>query len=141
MTTTVEKYFDICAGHRVVGHEGKCKNLHGHNYRVHVKAEANSNKLDELGMVIDFSVLNFMGKWLEDKWDHRMLLWYNDPVVRYLQSEAFESIVTTPFNPTAENMAEYLLNEVSPFIFRDYAITIVEIKIEETRKCTATVKL
>ena len=32
---TVERYHDISMGHRVVGHESKCRHLHGHNYRIH----------------------------------------------------------------------------------------------------------
>ena len=43
------------AGHRVYGHESKCSNLHGHNYVLWVHAGA--KELDELGRVIDFSVL------------------------------------------------------------------------------------
>jgi 6-pyruvoyltetrahydropterin/6-carboxytetrahydropterin synthase len=32
---TANRYHDISCGHRVVGHEGKCRHLHGHNYRIH----------------------------------------------------------------------------------------------------------
>ena len=54
-TITAERYHDISCGHRVVGHEGKCKNLHGHNYRFHFSIEANT--LDNVGRVIDFSII------------------------------------------------------------------------------------
>ena len=46
---TAERYHDISMGHRVVGHENKCRHLHG---RIHVVCEASS--LDALGRVIDF---------------------------------------------------------------------------------------
>src|SRR5690606_40371968 len=50
-----ERYHDISCGHRVVGHEGKCRFLHGHNYRIHFTVAA--DQLDEIGRVVDFSVI------------------------------------------------------------------------------------
>lgn len=38
--TAAHRYHDICMGHRVVGHEGKCRHLHGHNYRIHFYCES-----------------------------------------------------------------------------------------------------
>ena len=35
MNITATRYHDICAGHRVYGHEGKCSHFHGHNYRIY----------------------------------------------------------------------------------------------------------
>ena len=46
------RYHDFCAGHRVVGHENKCRHLHGHNYRVTFYCE--SQELDGVGRVVDF---------------------------------------------------------------------------------------
>ena len=37
MGYTVIRSHEICAGHRVVGHESKCRHLHGHNYKFHFK--------------------------------------------------------------------------------------------------------
>ena len=37
MSYTVIRSHEICAGHRVVGHESKCRHLHGHNYKFHFK--------------------------------------------------------------------------------------------------------
>ena len=52
---TAERYHDISCGHRVVGHENKCRHLHGHNYRVHFVCTAAN--LDHIGRVIDFSII------------------------------------------------------------------------------------
>ncbi|MBB5411157.1 6-pyruvoyl-tetrahydropterin synthase [Paraburkholderia sp. HC6.4b] len=69
-----EHYHDISCGHRVYGNEGKCQNLHGHNYRIHFACEAAS--LDDLGRIIDFgSIKTLLCDWVENHWDHRMLLW------------------------------------------------------------------
>lgn len=40
MKQTAERYLDIITGHRVVGHENKCRHLHGHNQRIHFACEA-----------------------------------------------------------------------------------------------------
>lgn len=50
------RYHDFCAGHRVVGHENKCRHLHGHNYRVTFYCE--SQELDGVGRVVDFGGRN-----------------------------------------------------------------------------------
>ena len=138
----VKRYHDISCGHRVVGHEGKCRFLHGHNYRVHFVCEAENNELDGLGRVIDFGVVKSrLCMWLEDNWDHKFIAWDNDPMIAKIvkdKDEVFESFVFVDFNPTAENMAEYLVNVIAPIQLLDTGITVTEVTIEETRKCSVT---
>lgn len=132
------RYHDFCAGHRVVGHESKCANLHGHNYRIHFHCEAEQGELDKVGRVIDFSVIkSTVCEWLENNWDHRMLLWTEDPYKMSL-TIVDHSIVIVPFNPTAENMAEHLLTEVCPNLLQPLGIQVTKIQIDETRKCSVT---
>jgi 6-pyruvoyltetrahydropterin/6-carboxytetrahydropterin synthase len=115
---TVTRFHDFSYGHRVCGHESKCKYLHGHNGRVTFTCEAISGGLDDIGRVVDFSVMkSALCDWLEENWDHKMLLWTDDPVLRKLKNvdAALEegeshgvvasSLYRVPFNPTAENMA------------------------------------
>jgi 6-pyruvoyltetrahydropterin/6-carboxytetrahydropterin synthase len=47
-------------------------------------------------------------------------------------------IITVPFNPTAENMARYLVEEVAVDQLAGTGCVLVECKIEETRKCSAS---
>jgi 6-pyruvoyltetrahydropterin/6-carboxytetrahydropterin synthase len=134
--TFAERYHDFSAGHRVAGHENKCAHLHGHNYRTHFKVGA--PKLDGVGRVLDFSVIKSkLCMWLEDNWDHKMLIWENDPLCADLKKLVPDDIVVVPFNPTAENMAEYLVEEVSVDLLSGTGCILVECKIEETRKCSA----
>jgi len=147
MTHTAERYHDISTGHRVVGHENKCRHLHGHNYRIHFVCTAD---LDSLGRVIDFGVIKErLCMWLEDNWDHKFLAWQHDPVVsairdasEFLEDEdakaLLDSIVWVPFNPTAENMAEYLTKIIGPRQLRGTGVQLVSVRIEETRKCSAS---
>ncbi len=139
MVITAERYHDFCAGHRVVGHEGKCRHLHGHNYRVHFVCEA--LQLDDVGRVIDFSVIkDKLCMFLEREWDHRMLLWEEDPMLPAIR-EIDSSVLSVPFNPTAENIADYLVSEVGPELLRGTGVELTEVRIEETRKCSARVKV
>jgi 6-pyruvoyltetrahydropterin/6-carboxytetrahydropterin synthase len=130
------RYHDICAGHRVHNHESKCAHLHGHNYRVHFKCEA--DELDSVGRVIDFSVIKErLCMWLEDTWDHRFLVWINDPILHALKA-VDEKVVAVPFNPTAENMAEFLVNVVGPLHLRGTGVRLTGVVIEETAKCSVS---
>jgi len=134
------RYHDICAGHRVVGHEGHCRHLHGHNYRIHFTCEA--NRLDEVGRVIDFGVIkDTLCAWLERNWDHKFLMWMEDPLMdKLLRGAAGKEmgLVGVPFNPTAENLGAYLGEDIAPKLLDQYHVRCVRIVVEETRKCSAT---
>ena len=131
------RYHDISCGHRVCGHENKCAHLHGHNYRVHFHCEAPT--LDPLGRVIDFSVIKEkLCLWLEDNWDHRFLLWEGDPWAIKLLAVDHAGVVLLPFNPTAENMADHLLTWVGPHQLDGTGVRLIEVHVEETRKCGAS---
>ena len=132
---TVTRYHDISCGHRVCGHENKCSHLHGHNYRITFCCAG------ELGRVIDFSVIKEkLCVWLEEHFDHRFLIWTEDPLADALLS-LDPKVVQVPFNPTAENIAEYLVTVVGPEQLRGTGVKLIRCDVEETRKCTATFTL
>lgn len=148
------RYHDFSCGHRVHGHEGKCALLHGHNYRVTFTIRAAT--LDEVGRVLDFSVMKEkLCIWLEENWDHRFLAWERDPLIVSLIGRAYhkeksgeidslgqmlqDSLVLVPFNPTAENMALHLVQEVGPKQLQDTGAELIHVSVEETRKCRAEV--
>lgn len=137
---TVERYHDISMGHRVVGHEHKCRHLHGHNYRIHFVCTA--DELDSLGRIIDFGVIkSTLCQWLEEHWDHRMMLWSEDPQRAALEAVVPTDLVIVPFNPTAELMARYLVEVVGPELLSGTGVRLLSVRIEETRKCSATYSL
>lgn len=133
---TATRYHDFCAGHRVVGHENKCRHLHGHNYRVHFNC---AGTLDAVGRVLDFSVIKaLLCEWLETEWDHKILLWENDPLLAAVQAVDRDSVVVVPFNPTAENMAQHLVTVVGPRQLAGTSVVLVRCTVEETAKCRAS---
>lgn len=134
-TITATRYHDFSAGHRVYGHESACAHLHGHNYRVHFTIQA--PQLDTVGRVLDFSVIkDLLCEWLEQQWDHRFLVWSQDPWAASLKQLDPKGTVIVEFNPTAENMADYLLHTVAPDQLKSTGARLVSVNIEETRKCS-----
>lgn len=147
MTWTAERYHDISCGHRVHNQGSKCELLHGHNYRVHFRCVADEGALDDVGRVIDFSDMKSrLCMWLEDNWDHKFLAWDKDPVMQsiYASTTALgdsfmtKSLVWVPFNPTAENMAQHLIEVIGPEQLAGTGIILQHCRIDETRKCSAT---
>lgn len=134
---SAERHHDFCAGHRVVGQGGKCEHLHGHNYRVHFTIEAHD--LDSVGRVLDFGDMKtILASWVEREWDHRFLVWKGDPLRDALLA-ADPSCVTVDFNPTAENMAVFLLEQSNRML--PTCVRCTSIRLEETRKCSATARI
>jgi 6-pyruvoyltetrahydropterin/6-carboxytetrahydropterin synthase len=132
----------FCSGHRVFRHEGKCANPHGHNYYAHITAEA--DELDSVGRVIDFSVLKEkVGSWIETNWDHTFIAFKED--IEMLQAlkkvRSPKPPFIAPFNPTAENMARYLLTVVCPEVLQGSTIKVAKVVIYETDNCCAEVVL
>lgn len=154
---TITRYHDICMGHRVYGHENKCKNLHGHNYRFwftlesvdydhHFTQDGTSTErdqgLDSVGRVIDFSVIkDKLCTWLEENWDHKMILWKQDPLAQYLYQNGLDAIEGVDFNPTAENIALYMVEVLGPKLLEGSGVYLQKCVVEETRKCSATAEM
>jgi 6-pyruvoyltetrahydropterin/6-carboxytetrahydropterin synthase len=135
-TITCTRRIQFCAGHRVYGHENKCAHPHGHNYVAMLTASAEG--LDSVGRVIDFSVLkNKVGGWIDQFWDHGFLVWKGDTeIVEFLTKHRHKSYLM-PYNPTAENMAKYLLLNVGPKVLLGTGVQLTHVRIWETENCHA----
>ena len=142
MNITVVRQVKFCAGHRLLGHEGKCANLHGHNYTA--QFYVTGNETDELGRVVDFAVINKLFKgWIDENWDHGMLVWDQDQeAITAVSAMSKNRLFCMPYNPTAENMAKYLLCEVAPDLVKqidDYDVSVTKVVIRETENSAAIV--
>ncbi len=131
----------FCAGHRVWGHENKCAWLHGHNYLAVFHASA--TRLDDIGRVIDFSVLkNRLGGWIEEHWDHGFILHRDDREARRaVESLADQRVFLLDVNPTAENLAAYLLHTVAPEVMAGTGVVITRVVVWETNNSSAEASL
>jgi 6-pyruvoyltetrahydropterin/6-carboxytetrahydropterin synthase len=123
------------AGHRVIGHQNKCKYLHGHRYVLEVTAE--SSELDNLGMVVDFGELKDLVKtWIDEYFDHNVILSREDEKLgSFISSITGQKVYYLDDNPTAENIALYLKKVIFPKIFQDSHFKITKVKLYETPNC------
>jgi 6-pyruvoyltetrahydropterin/6-carboxytetrahydropterin synthase len=127
----VTRQIDFCYGHRLLNYAGKCKYLHGHNGRAVIAIE--SPKLDDRGMVMDFSdIKRVVSTWIDENLDHRMILHRDDPAIPSL-TQLNEPLHIVDFNPTAENIAR-LIHEFAA----SQGFPIVETRLWETPNCFAT---
>ncbi len=142
MSITVMRQVRFCAGHRLLNHEGKCANLHGHNYLV--EFHVTGQDVDELGRVVDFSVINKLFKgWIDDNWDHGFILWDQDQnAIDAIEQVKPHRLYKLPYNPTAENMARYLIDQIGPKLIstiKGYDLRLTQVVVWETEKSSATV--
>jgi 6-pyruvoyltetrahydropterin/6-carboxytetrahydropterin synthase len=141
MKIIVKKCIGFCAGHRLVGHGGKCEHFHGHNYRVEISLAAES--LDEVGRVVDFADIKRMFKdWIDEHWDHGFLLYeHDDNGVAAIQQVHPCKAYVLPYNPTAENIARYLLDHVAPKLLESFphAVRVERIGVWENESSCAEV--
>jgi len=109
------------AAHRQHRHDGHCALIHGHNWSFEITFAADS--LDENQFVIDFGKLKWLRAYLEELFDHTLLINTDDPALPYLRgvldnlaraecSITLANIVEVP-NCGAEGLAEYLLSAVN----------------------------
>jgi 6-pyruvoyltetrahydropterin/6-carboxytetrahydropterin synthase len=139
---TCTRRIQFCYGHRVWKHESKCNNLHGHNGVVFLHARA--PELDTLGRIIDFGVLKAkLGRWIDTNWDHGFLFHHSD-VATHQALEYMgpgQKTYVLPYNPTAENMAKYLLHRVAPEQMVGTGVQVYKVVLWETENCFATATL
>ena len=90
---TIESQFS--AAHQLREYKGKCENLHGHNWRVQVTVS--SDKLNDIGMVIDFHELKAMANEVIHSLDHSFL------------NDVFPF---TEINPSSENIAKWIFESL-----------------------------
>lgn len=137
---TICRKFQFCAGHRVLNHESKCRNPHGHNYEAWVWVTC--DKLDALDRVIDFSaVKNLIGNWIDSAWDHGFLLNGADTdLLMLFHAESGFKWFAFPNNPTAEVMAEYLFYKSREILAFIPGLQVTKVRVWETPNCFADYK-
>lgn len=136
MKYAITKEFTFEAAHRLLrNYHGKCSNNHGHSYRIKLYLEGEN--LDEKDMLIDFNETKKLKTWIDDNLDHVTMLWEEDPMIESLQSFGNKVLITKK-NPTAEHIAELILQQAQIF-FEDSRIKVQCVEINET--CTSGARL
>ena len=108
------------AAHRLCGYEGACSNLHGHNWTVRVALEA--ERLDNIGMAMDFGHIKALLKEITDGLDHAYL---ND-----LPAFAEQ-------NPTSENLARHIFERMAEAL-TGKPVRVTEVEVRESERSSVT---
>jgi 6-pyruvoyltetrahydropterin/6-carboxytetrahydropterin synthase len=112
---------EFSAAHALRGYRGKCENLHGHNWKVEVYVRG--ERLDEIGMLVDFTRLKSVTR----------------EVMRYLDHQNLNELkpFDTELNPSSEHIAGFILHRIAGEI-NDDRIRVYKVRVWETPSTAAT---
>ncbi len=137
MVCKVGKLFKWEMSHRLPFHEGQCKNVHGHSYKMLVELEGGTN---ENGIVIDYYDINRVVAPLLDKIDHAFLCDENDrQMIEFLNENNFKIFLTPGFT-TSENMTLFFMNLLSPEFRKFDNLHSLMLRVYETEDAYAELK-
>ena len=132
----IKKKFRFEAAHALYGYDGKCKNIHGHNYKLFVTiiGEPISNKSDfKFGMVMDFDDLKKIVKSeIINEFDHCVIFNKNSPH-KELADELIKKghkVILADYQPTIEEMVIDFAKRISSKLPAE--IKLHSLKLEET---------
>lgn len=140
---SISKEIEFDAGHRVPNHKSKCRNPHGHRYRVVAvitgETVTESGASDE-GMVLDFGDLkSILVEHVHDPLDHGFIVWKDDKqlwgVFEDSNSWIYDwKIIKFPYIPTAENMAIWCWNQLEGPLYNNFRgnFVLTEVHVYET---------
>jgi 6-pyruvoyltetrahydropterin/6-carboxytetrahydropterin synthase len=117
---TISKDFTFAAAHAIRGHTRGCQNLHGHNYRVRVYLSA--ERLDELGMVLDFADLKTLMQDILGPFDHRVIN----------EIAPFDVV-----NTTAELLSKHVFEQVEARLGSQERVTVGRVEVWENETSCA----
>jgi len=132
----ITKQFSFETGHALYGYDGKCKNVHGHSYRLNVTVIGNpitdSNNV-KYGMVIDFSDLKKIVKEeIVNVFDHATVFNKNTPHVELAKElkDRGHNVLLVDYQPTSEMMVVDFAKKIKARLPKD--ITLHSLKLQET---------
>jgi len=139
MNITIDR--ELCVGHRLMNHKGKCRHLHGHNYILSVTL-AQQEPHPDTGMIVDFKDLKSMlVELVEIQFDHRTVLYEGDPFVDLLRevwdrdTVLKESFVLIDQHPTAENLVRHMGRILDQAIPQG---VLERVTLQETSNCRSS---
>ncbi len=110
----------FASAHQLRGYKGKCEALHGHNWRVQVTVS--SDKLDDIGIVIDFHELKKITGEVISSLDHAFL------------NDVFPF---TEINPSSENISKWIYESIRNKM-SDMPCTVSSVTVWENETASAT---
>ena len=134
----IAKEFNWEMGHRLKNHNGLCRNLHGHSYKMRVELEG---EIAADSMLMDYYELTQIVSKVIEPFDHSFLVEKSDDItLNFLQENNFKCVVV-PFVSTAENLCEFFANEIKKSLIQHENIKNLTVRICETTDVFAEIKI
>jgi len=132
----ITKQFNFETGHALYGYDGKCRNVHGHSYKLSVTVigtPITDNNHVKLGMVIDFGDLKKIVKEdIVDVFDHATVFNKNTPHVELAKelTDRGHNVILADYQPTSENMVIDFASKIKSRLPEN--ISLFSLKLQET---------
>ncbi|HET8754007.1 MAG TPA: 6-carboxytetrahydropterin synthase [Salinimicrobium sp.] len=132
----ITKQFSFETGHALYGYDGKCRNVHGHSYKLSVTVigEPISDKSNvKFGMVIDFGDLKKMVRQeIVDVFDHATVFNKNTPHVELAKElqDRGHNVILVDYQPTSENMIQDFAEKINSRLPSN--LKLFSLKLQET---------
>ena len=132
----ITKKFRFEAAHALYGYDGKCKNIHGHNYNLFVTVigvPVSDSSNVKNGMVMDFGDLKkIVNSEIIEKFDHSVIFNKNSPHKELADNLVNDGnkVVMADYQPTIEQMVIDFANKISSKLPND--VKLHSLKLEET---------
>ena len=134
MNTKIAKEFYWEMSHRLPFHDGPCKNIHGHSYKMVVELEGT---VDSNSMVLDYYEIERIFRPLLNRLDHTFICDAGDDLmIDFLDNNGFKYLVI-PYYTTAENLVTYFIEFVKPKFVEFKNIEKIKLRIYETKDAYA----
>ncbi|MDX1327476.1 MAG: 6-carboxytetrahydropterin synthase [Arenibacter sp.] len=132
----ITKQFNFETGHALYGYDGKCKNVHGHSYKLSVTVigtPITDTSHVKLGMVIDFGDLKkIVMEEVVDKYDHATVFNKNTPHVELAEelTNRGHNVILADYQPTSENMVIHFAEKIKGRLPEN--IQLFSLRLQET---------
>ncbi|WP_299259396.1 6-carboxytetrahydropterin synthase [uncultured Aquimarina sp.] len=134
----ITKQFSFETGHALYGYDGKCKNVHGHSYKLSVTvigSPITDTSHVKLGMVIDFGDLKKIVKEdIEDVFDHATVFNKNTPHLELAEEleKRGHNVILVDYQPTSENMVIDFAEKIKARLPENILLHSLKLKETET---------
>ena len=137
----ITKKFSFETGHALYGYDGKCKNVHGHSYKLFVTvfgSPITDQSNVKLGMVIDFTDLKKIVKEeVVDRCDHATVFNQTTPHVELAKElkDRGHHVILVDYQPTSENMIIDFATRIKSRL--PQGLELFSLKLQETESSFA----
>jgi 6-pyruvoyltetrahydropterin/6-carboxytetrahydropterin synthase len=134
MITKIAKEYRWEMSHRLPFHDGLCKNIHGHSYKMRVELSGN---LNENSMVMDYYGIDRIVKPAIEVFDHSFLCDENDSMMLNFLKENNFRYFTIPNFTTVENILTYFIDKFKPEFGKFVNLQLLKVRVYETEDAFA----